>query len=130
MPTFNQQFIALTNGARAQETLPPLAADPALTTAAQDYARLLALNNWLNHIGPDGSTLESRAAAAGYLGWAFLAEVIYFGSFGDSPDMVVTAWLTASGHREVLLTTQATEIGAGCYHHDGRLWCVEVFGAR
>src|SRR3989304_443650 len=63
---------ALTNELRAENGLPPLAINSALDMAADRYGATLAANDWFAHEGPDGSTLRSRAEAAGYSGWGYL----------------------------------------------------------
>ena len=49
----------------------------------------MAANNWFSHEGPNGSTLLSRAEAAGYTGWSYLAENLYRGYYGSPADSIV-----------------------------------------
>lgn len=115
---------------RADHGLPPLTANSALTSAAQSYTKTMALNDWFSHTGPDGSTLPSRAEAAGYTGWSYLAENLYKGPAGDSAASIVQAWLNSPSHRSNILSPQAKEIGVGCYVSGGFRWCAQEFGAR
>jgi len=91
-------IVTLTNDLRAQHGLPPLTANGALAAAAQAYAETMATNNWLAHDGPDGSTLSSRAEAAGYSGWSYLAENLYRGFYGDSLANIVQVWAASPAH--------------------------------
>lgn len=122
--------MALTNELRAQHGLPPLAVNSALTAAAQDYAATMATDDWFAHEGPDGSTPASRAEAAGYAGWAYLAENLYRGFYGDSPASIIQAWAASPAHLNAMLSGQATDIGVGCYANGYYRWCVQGSGAR
>lgn len=123
-------IVDLTNELRAQHRLPPLAVSGALALAAQEYADVLAEHDWFSHQGPDGSTLASRAEAAGYTGWVYLAENLYGGPDGGSMRSVVEAWSDSPGHLSLLLSASATEIGAGCSVRGDYRWCVQNMGAR
>ncbi len=123
-------LLSLTNDLRAANGLPSLQSNPALNSSAADYARVLAVNNWFAHDGPDGSTLSSRAEAAGYVGWIYLAENIYRGFYGDPAVNIIQAWIDSPAHRSAMLSGVATEIGIGCYVRGDYRWCVQDFGAR
>ncbi|KKK62556.1 hypothetical protein LCGC14_3003160, partial [marine sediment metagenome] len=123
-------ILTLTNDLRAQYSLPPLAANSALATAAQAYAETMATNDWFAHEGPDGSTLASRATAAGYTGSSYLAENLYRGFYADAPPSIIQAWTASPAHLAVILSEQATEIGVGCHVVGDYRWCSQVFGAR
>ncbi len=123
-------LVTLTNDLRARNGLPPLAVSTALTAAAQDYATTMALNDWFAHQGPDGSTHVSRVEAAGYSGWSFLAENLYKGFNGDSAASILQTWATSPSHLSAMLSSQATEIGVGCYVSGDFRWCAQEFGAR
>jgi uncharacterized protein YkwD len=122
-----------TNGARAQQGLPPLTLDPALTRAAGAYARELARSGVLDHNGPGGSTVDTRAAAHGYDDWTFLGENLATGSGAPDAAALVEAWLRSPEHRRNLLSPDLSEFGAGCYVISGagpRYWCALELGAR
>jgi len=121
---------ALTNELRADNGLPALARQSALDTAADRYAATLAANDWFAHEGPDGSTLRSRAEAAGYVGWVYLAENLYRGFYGDSAESIVQAWTESPGHYSNMVGQQITEIGVACYVSGDTRWCVQDFGDR
>jgi len=123
-------IVTLTNQLRAQHGLPLLAVSYALATAAQAYAETMAANDWFAHEGPDGSTLSSRAEAAGYSGWTYLSEILYRGSYGDAAENIVQAWAASPTHLSIMLSDQPTEIGVGCYVSGDLRWCVQDFGDR
>ena len=123
-------IVTLTNDLRAQHGLPPLAANGALTAAAQAYAETMAMNDWFAHDGPNGSTLASRIQASGYTDWSYLAENLYRGFYGDSPANIIQVWVASPAHHDAMLSDVATEIGVGCYVSGDYLWCVQDFGAR
>ena len=120
---------ALTNELRAENGLPALALNSALDSAAGRYAASLAENDWFAHEGPDGSTLRSRAEAAGYSG-RYLSENLYRGSYGETGESIVQAWADSPGHYSNMLGEQITELGVGCYVSGDLRWCVQDFGDR
>lgn len=123
-------IVTLTNQLRAQNGLPALAINDALVTAARGYAETMAANDWLSHDGPDGSTVASRADAAGYTGWIYLAENLYRGYYGNPADSIIQAWSDSATHLSSMLSGQATEIGVACAVNGDYRWCVQEFGAR
>ena len=98
-----------------------------LTKAAQDYAALMAEYDWFDHIGPDGSTLSTRAESAGYTG-GWLGEVLYRGSASGVPTEVIVTWLGSPSHRSVMLGEQFADVGVGCAISNNMRWCVQDFG--
>ncbi len=129
-PSAADAVLSITNDLRARNGLAPVAANGALTAAAAGYAQLMALNDWFSHQGPDGSTMTSRVAGAGYAGWTYLAENLYRGPYGDPPSSVVETWASSPSHREAMLSPEATETGVGCYVRGQWRWCAQLFGAR
>ncbi len=123
-------ILTLTNDLRAQYSLPPLAANSALAAAAQAYAETMATNDWFAHEGPDGSTPPSRAIAAGYTGWSYLAENLYRGFYAEAPSSIIQAWTASPAHLAIILSEQAAEIGVGCYVVGDYRWCTQEFSAR
>ncbi|MGW5135884.1 CAP domain-containing protein [Streptomyces sp. NPDC004135] len=102
--------IDLTNQARARAGLPPLAADPRLTAAAQAHSADMVTRAFYAHTAPDGSRPWDRAAAAGSTRRA-IGENIACGQ--RSPADVVEGWLNSPGHRANILKPDFTHIGIG-----------------
>jgi len=129
-PAVAAAVYALTNELRGNSGLPPLARNSALDGSAGSYATVLAKYDWFAHEGPDGSTLSSRAEAAGYSGWKYLSENLYRGFYGDAAEAIVGAWANSPGHYSNMMGLQITEIGVGCYVNGDLRWCVQDFGDR
>ena len=88
---------------------------------------------WFAHVGPDGSTVESRSQAYGYHNWEILGENLVMGTGSLDPDSIVDAWMRSPAHRRIILSPDLEEIGVGCYLTFGkssRYWCVQEFGAE
>jgi uncharacterized protein YkwD len=121
----------LINVQRTQRGLPVLTVNAALTTAAQRYADYMATRNFFSHTGLDGSTMVSRAQAAGYTNWSYVAENIAAG-YG-TPDQVVNGWMNSSGHRANILSPNLKEIGVGKGYNAAstyKTYWVTDFGTR
>lgn len=103
------------NAYRAQNGLPPYTIDAQLNQAAQAHSEDAACNNLFVHTGSNGSTPESRVAAAGYLA-AYVSENVYGRYPAPTGQEAVTWWATDQTdirHNQNLLSTQYTEIGVG-----------------
>ena len=122
------QIVELTNLERAKAGLPPLEADERLMTAAQLHADQMAQLSLFDHVLPNAPypSPTDRLAAAGYQ-WQAWAENIAFGM--PTPSAAVEGWMESSGHRENLLNTQLTELGAAfATGAEGRTYFAQVFG--
>lgn len=120
-----EAVIQLTNQARQEAGLPPLQANPALTSAAQSHASDMAINDYFSHTSQDGSTLVDRVSAAGY-SWSALGENISRGR-GDA-DAVMQGWMNSPGHRSNILNPEFQEIGVGYAEASSGPYWVQVFG--
>jgi len=100
---------------RAQSSLAALPVNAQLSQAAQAHANDIACNKLFVHTGSDGSTPETRVAAAGYVA-SDVSENVY-GSYPPLDGQGVISWWandkTDIRHNENLLTTKYTEIGVG-----------------
>ncbi len=96
---------------RIQNGLPPLQYNSALSSAAQNQASYMSENQvFSSHIGYSGSTPQSRANAAGYLGR--VSENIVGGT-NLTPVQGMRWWVNSPVHYNTLITTQHTEAGTG-----------------
>ena len=102
--------IDLTNRERTRHGLPPLSADPPLTTAAQAHSADMVARAFYAHTAPDGSEPWDRAAAAGSTRRS-IGENIACGQ--RSPAEVVEGWMNSPGHRANILKPGFTHIGIG-----------------
>jgi uncharacterized protein YkwD len=111
---YDAQVLALVNERRAAAGLGPVTTEPRLAAAAAAYARVLAERDWFSHTGPDGSTLVTRAEAAGFPFEVQLGEVLAMGTDGWRPAGVVQAWMDSPGHKAQLMGPY-TRAGVSCY---------------
>jgi len=107
-----RQVVELTNQERARHGCAPLAISAQLSAAADRHSSDMALNDRFSHTGSDGSTMQSRAQDAGY-NYRRLAENIAVGQ--ATPEDVVNAWMSSTGHRQSILNCELREIGVGFY---------------
>lgn len=113
-PDFISQTFSLINAARAANGLPALTLNAQLTTAAQSHSEDMACNSYLSHTGWNGSTSDSRIAAAGYAA-SLARENIYAQppQYGGNPQAAVSWWMSDPIHRDAILNAQVTDIGIG-----------------
>ncbi|MFJ6556334.1 CAP domain-containing protein [Streptomyces luteogriseus] len=118
--------VDLTNRERTRHGLPPLSADPLLTTAAQAHSADMVARAFYAHTAPDGSQPWDRAAAAGSTRRS-VGENIACGQ--RSPADVVEGWMNSPGHRANILKSGFTHIGIG-FAGGGRagMYWTQLFG--
>lgn len=131
---FAQRVLELTNQARREAGLPPLKQNETLQAVALAHAQDMAENDFVGHVGSDGSTLAQRLRNAGFTGWLMASENVAAGF--STPEDVVAAWLASPGHRNNLLNPSLREIGVayvydaedtyGPFYH----YWVQVFSCR
>lgn len=90
---------------------PELTWNAALTQAAVVHSDDMVANNFFNHTGSNGSTLGTRATAAGYA-WSSLGENIAAGQ--STIAIVVDGWMKSDGHCANVMNAGFREIGAAC----------------
>ncbi|ETI52463.1 hypothetical protein F441_04371 [Phytophthora nicotianae CJ01A1] len=109
-------LLARVNKERAANGLPSLCASAKLQKAAQRQSEDMAANDFLHHVGSDGSTVPSRISEAGYK-YKSIAENVAGGQ-ADAEAVVVT-WMNSTGHRMNILGDY-THFGAGyTFNPDG-----------
>jgi uncharacterized protein YkwD len=99
------------NNLRGQHGLSGLREDRALSRAAQAYAQDMAAHGYFSHTGRDGSTVLTRARAAGCNGRGYFAENIAWGQ--DSANDAFQGWAASSGHRANMLGRNYGAFGLG-----------------
>jgi uncharacterized protein YkwD len=111
---FISQTFALINAARAANGLPALVLNEQLNVAAQSHSADMACNSFLDHNGWNGSTPDSRIAAAGYAA-SITRENIYAQppQYGGTPQTAVDWWMGDQIHRDAILNPQVKDIGIG-----------------
>ena len=122
-----EDIVVRTNAERSKLRLPVLARNAALMQAAQLHANQMAAFNRMAHDLPGAAypTMDSRIAAVGYRR-SYAGENVAEGYPGAAA--VVAGWMTSPGHRENIVSTQYTEMGAGvATAKNGRPFYVQVF---
>ncbi len=105
------QLLVLINAGRAKVNLPTLSVHPILQNVAQDYANYMAEHDFFSHHLPDGRTVGSRAAAAGF-SYSFIGENLAKMNF-VSAKTLYRGWYNSPTHHEILFTPDATQAGIG-----------------
>ena len=134
---YEQAVLDLVNQARADNHLPPFKRSSMLVEAARYHASDLATDNYFQHDSYDrvGSNLVfvcdtfERILSYYFPDWRAMAENIAAGQ--SDPEWVMRSWMSSSGHRANILSTQTWEIGigyasGGSYSH----YWVQDFGRR
>jgi LysM repeat protein len=99
------------NQFRINNGLVPFQFSNALAAAAQNQANFMAANTvFSSHVGAGGSTPQSRAAAAGYIGR--VTENIVGGT-GMTAARGLTWWVSSPVHYNTLITSRYQEAGTG-----------------
>jgi uncharacterized protein YkwD len=114
--TWQEQMLDSVNSIRAEKSLIPLKMCRPLAKAAQNYAKKMALQDFLAHTGKDGSTPGSRIQKAGY-DWmnsrkgSMIAENIAAGQ--NSVLEVMKGWRKSKSHYKNMVTPEFTHVGFG-----------------
>ena len=120
------QLLNLHNLNRAQDGEKPLAINPRLMSAAQDYAEYLARTGKFSHTAE--GTPGQRESESGYKHHAS-GENIAVGQ--TSAAAVVKGWMNSEGHRKNILSKNFNEVGFGVAKgKNGRIYWVTDFGHK
>jgi len=104
----SSELIGLTNQARAEQGLEPLAVSSKLTEAAEKKARDMVNQNYFAHTSPDGLSPWYWVTKAGYK--YITAGENLAKDFGES-EYVHQAWMNSSSHRANILNKNFRDIG-------------------
>jgi uncharacterized protein YkwD len=130
----SREMVDRSNAFRREQGLAPLQPQRALTQAAGAFAAHMAQTDRYGH-DADGRTPVQRTQAEGYA-HCMVAENIamQYDSRGFSGGALargfVQGWIDSPGHRENLLSAEATDIGLAVARSpaSGRWYAVQVFG--
>ena len=120
-----QTLFAMTNEARAAQSLPALTWNPELAAAAHAHAALMAQasREELSHRYPGEADLATRASASG-AHFASIAENIAQG--GTAPS-IGREWMHSVPHRANILDPRMNALGVAVFAAGGTLYAVEDF---
>lgn len=128
-----QAVVDLVNAERASAGCAPLQVNLKLAAAAQGHSEDMAINDFFDHVGSNGSTVGQRIAAQGY-SYSTWAENIAAG-YGTAA-AAVDGWMTSDGHRANIQNCNLQETGVGYFYlqndtgnvNYGRYW-TQVFAS-
>ena len=127
---FESDVIDLVNLEREAQGLHPLSYDHQLAAAARGHSEDMGAQNYFSHTSLDGRTVPDRITAAGY-SYNTYGENIAGGQ--PTPEDVIDAWMSSSGHRANILNSNFCDIGVGyIYQADStyRHYWTQNFGRR
>src|SRR5690606_8340489 len=111
MVAFAEEVLRLANAERKKAGVKTvLALQPQLTQAAQSHTIDMACNQFVDHIGSDGSTPFQRIFNFEYT-YASASENVAAGY--ATPATVMKGWMASSGHKANILNKNFTEVGIG-----------------
>lgn len=117
--------LSLVNKERAKEGLPALKIDAKVTKAANVRAR--EIKKSFSHTRPDGSSYSTALKEQG-VSYRMSGENIAWGQ--KTPEQVMNAWMSSSGHRANIMNKNYKNIGIGYYEDEkGVKYWVQLFTA-
>jgi hypothetical protein len=129
-----ERLISYTHALRQQEGHPPVAPNPQLTAAAQDFVTFMARTDRLSHAA-DGQTPAERAKTHGYAPCLIAENIAYQHHPGGFTAEVLAqgffqGWQHSPDHRKNLLDPAVTETGVGVAQSQqaGAYYAVQLFG--
>ena len=109
--------ICLINQRRKANGVARLRAENHLKRAAQRHSKSMDELNFFSHIGPGGSSPQSRVQSTGYMAGASswgIAENMDWGRRGrGSPKAAVASWVNSGAHRVAVLGGRYRHLGVG-----------------
>ena len=113
--TFELELYDLINAERNKVGLAPLTPHYSLELSAGEHSDDMAVNNFMDHTGSDGSTACQRVVAAGYPN-SWCAEIIMQ---ANSPEAAMDWWMNEPLHKAMILGN-FHDFGAGYAKCPGR----------
>jgi uncharacterized protein YkwD len=112
----NAQFVTqlqtLINDARTAAGLPAMTVNTQLATAAKNHAVDMLCNNYLSHIGLNGSTPEQRVQDAGFTASLVLEDLYALHpAYGGNPQSAFDWWNNNAASKADLLNANTTAVG-------------------
>lgn len=116
----------LSNSYRQKKGKLPLRYNAPLSDAAYLHSEQMEIFDFFDHVNRRNkqlSTMDRRAAAAGYTNYQTLAENIYYGAIDISQpvsyyalcETIVSAFIESKGHRLNLLASDVNDMGCGLH---------------
>jgi len=133
----SRRVLALTNEARAHArrcgrtpfaAAQPLALNGLLDKAALEHSKDMAVHNYMDHTGRDGSGPSERITRTGYK-WRMVGENLASGIM--TPEEAVAGWLQSPHHCENIMTGRFNEMGVAFAvnsNNDAGVFWTQTFG--
>jgi uncharacterized protein YkwD len=119
------------NATRVANGCGPVAANPQLTASAARHANDMLENGVADHTGSDGSSLAQRVTDAGYVPYANLGEVVFWGTgSAGTPATAVNWWMNSPGHRAIITDCGLTEAGFSAVSNGNKMTAAGDFGSK
>ncbi|MER7775597.1 CAP domain-containing protein [Streptomyces sp. NPDC096191] len=120
------KVVELVNAERSKAGCSPVTVNAALTKAAQAHSEDMAATGTMSHSGSNGSSPDDRITNAGY-NWSTYGENVAYGY--ETPEKVMSGWMSSPGHKENILNCDFKEIGVGLAQ-PGSYWTQDFGTAR
>ncbi|MDO4618402.1 MAG: CAP domain-containing protein, partial [Clostridia bacterium] len=115
---YEKEVIRLVNEIRAEYGLNELTYDWELARVARYKSQDMKDNNYFSHTSPIyGSPFQMMKS----FGITYKAAAENIAKGQKTPEAVVNAWMSSSGHRANILNSSYTKIGVG-YVESGNIW--------
>lgn len=115
LPRVRAALLCLHNQIRAQAGLRPLAANSALSRAAQQHSRDMVVRGYFAHDSLDGRSFADRVMVTGYAtrddAWTLGENLAWGRDARATPAAIMTAWMNSAGHRRNILKSVYRDIG-------------------
>lgn len=130
-PTNDASFGTLINSVRTAAGAPAVAYNAQLDAAAQAHSQDMVTNGYFSHFGNNdpvnGSTMTTRAAAAGYTGFV-TGENIAQGQANEN--LALNGWISSPGHHRNNVNPASNEFGLGRAGTGANTTWVLMFGRK
>tara|TARA_R110001592_G_scaffold17115_7_gene72477 strand:+ start:1219 stop:1887 length:669 start_codon:yes stop_codon:yes gene_type:complete len=125
----NAAIFFITNEARIEKGMAPLAYQPNLEIMAWNHSIEMGKEDFFDHVNKKDKkrkTPEQRAALAGITNPIISENIsavggVYFGSYLELADHVVDKWINSPSHAKAIFSENAIQLGCGAYYYKG-LW--------
>ncbi|MDT5359626.1 MAG: hypothetical protein QOC69_1388 [Mycobacterium sp.] len=119
------------NATRAANGCGPVAMNPQLTASAARQANDMLANGVQGHTGSDGSSLAQRVTDAGYVSYAKLGEIVFWGTgSAGTPATAIRWWMNSPGHRAIITDCGLTEAGFSAVSNGNEMTAAGDFGKK
>jgi len=125
----NAAVFYVSNEARIEQELPPLAYQDRLEIMAWHHSKSMAKDDFFDHVNRKSRkrrTPEKRAILAGIQNPMISENIttiggLIFNTYLELADAIVDNWIDSPPHRKALYSKDAVQLGCGVYYYEG-IW--------